>query len=457
MLTKMRGARSRQERWVLGLLGAPALLAAAFVGCSGKTEQRVGSTPDRGPTSGTSGSSGSAGTSSSSGGSNPSGASGAASDSGGAAEVEGGAPTVEAGAPASGGTGDTPPSGVGGEAGESSSLPPNQYPRPAICAEPRPTEPPLLAAPSGCAPGCREIVGFAFDTDRGCIDTANGTLVACSCGKRLYGTNDSEACLKTKDGRRWLVARGDELALEAGESAAQSPPPIDAGVWGKCVQQESEELKASPSCELVACDQRIESHCTVAGSNAGIWTMSCENEVENFPAYDAQGCLKPSCETDDSCQAEERCVRGVGWVPQCTFDSEGGCNCGSRWSAAFDPAVCVDVATAGPRGPWERYRVEDGERGTVWDLLPDGTLIITTGKLVKETKVSAIDLGYLTRELDEYEIRAGVQNGFNCPVSGGGGVPGSVTLAVAGQTYARDVSGCFYDLPLTQILRQYGQ
>jgi hypothetical protein len=323
-----------------------------------------------------------------------------------------------------------------------------------MCATPRPSEPPLLAAASACAPGCREVVGFALDTDRGCIDTANGTLVTCSCGQREYGTNNSEACLKTNDGRRWLVARGDELALEPGQSATKPPALVDAKVWGKCAEQEWDALRASPSCELAGCDQHFESHCSVSGSNAGIWTMSCENQVENFPAYDAKGCLKSRCETDDDCQPDERCVRGVGWVPQCTFDSEGGCNCGAGWSSAFDPAVCVDVATAGPRGPWERYRVEDGERGVVWELRRDGSLVIRTSDTVTITQVSNADLLYLDSELNKYWIRAGVQNGFNCPVSGG--LPGNVILTVGDRTYARDVSGCFYDLPLTQTLRQYG-
>jgi hypothetical protein len=297
-------------------------------------------------------------------------------------------------------------------------------------------------------------VAFALDTNRGCIDTTSSTLVTCSCGEQKYGTNNSEACLKTKDGRRWLVARGNELALGP-ESAAQPPATVDPAVWDQCAEQEWDNLRGSSNCDFVGCGQHIESHCSANGSNAGIWTMSCENQVQNFPAYDAKGCLKASCETDDDCATGERCVQGVGWVPQCSFDSRGGCDCGASWSAGFDPAVCVDVASAGPRGPWQRYRAEDGQRGVIWELLPDGTLFITTNGVLKQTKVDAIDLAYLNRELNSYGIRAGAQNGFICPV-GGSGIPGSVALDVAGKTYARDVSGCFQDLPLAITLSKYG-
>ncbi len=446
MLTRVRGARSRRGQWIVGFLSGPALLAAAVVACSGKTEQRPGSPPSPGPSSGTSGSEGiqnfSGATST---------AGGGPSENGGAPTIEGGS-TFEAGAPTAAGTGGTTPLGVGGEGGESSEILPNEYPFPAMCASPRPTEPPLLAIPSGCAPGCREVV--AFDASRGCIDTDNGTLVTCSCGKQRYDTNDSEACLKTSDGRRWLVVRGNELELEPGNSAARPPATFDPAVWSKCSDLEWQGIQAYSSCAFTGCEQQIASHCSVLGSRAGEWTSSCEFQLQDSPAYDARGCLKASCETDDNCKPDERCVKGVGWVPQCTFDSNGACNCGSGWSAAFDPAVCVDVASAGPRGPWQRYRAEDGQRGVIWELLPDGTLFITTNGVVKETKVDAIDLAYLDRELNNYGIRAGAQNGFICPVSGSG-VPGNITLEVAGKSYARDVSGCFQDLPLAITLRKY--
>ena len=49
---------------------------------------------------------------------------------------------------------------------------------------------------------------------------------------------------------------------------------------------------------------------------------------------------------------------------------------------------------------------------------------------------------------------SGMQSGFICPTNSG--FPGNLTLVVAGKTYARDLTGCFFDLPLTLVLRQYG-
>lgn len=388
------------------------------------------------PASGSSGASSVAGTASATGG----------SESGGSPS-DGGSPTTAAGA------GATASAGSPGEPGDGELLP-NQFPLPAFCAEPKPTAPPLLPTPSACAAGCREVVGYAFEGARGCLDTKAGQLVTCSCGTLKFGTTNSEECLKTKDGRTWLVVRGNELGMNVESSSADPPATFDAAVWSKCSAQEKEALRVAQSCDFEVCDRRSESHCSVEGTNAGLWTTSCEHKLQPPVGYDFNGCPKPSCESDQDCANSERCVSGVGLMPACNFDSEANCNCGTAQSSDSGPPVCVDVATAGPRGPWQRYRAHDLDRKVVWDLYPDGKLLITARGAVKQTQVSAEHLAYLDEQLNGYTIRAGMQNGFICPTTSG--FPGNLTLVVAGKTYARDLTGCFFDLPLTLVLRQYG-
>lgn len=434
-------ARNRQPRWPLGLLSTLAVFSGIATGCSGKTQQKSDTTPNVSVSGspGTAGAANVAGSSSAVGGSGDMpGVSGNATAAAGA----GGAPTAG-----------TAGHGAGGEPSDGELLP-NQFPLPAFCAEPRPTAPPLLDTPSGCAAGCREVVAFALEGARGCIDTNAGQLVTCSCGALKFGTNNSEACLKTKDGRRWLVVRGNELGMNVESSSADPPATFDAAVWSQCSEQDKEALRVAQSCDFEVCEYPSQSHCGLNGTNAGLWTTSCEHKVGTTPGYDYNGCLKPSCEADQDCASNERCVRGVGVMPACTFDSEANCNCGTSQSSDFDPAVCVDVDTAGPRGPWEHYRAHDLDRKVVWDLYPDGKLLITARGEVKQAQVSAEHLAYLNEELNGYTIRAGMQNGFICPTTSG--FPGNLTLVVAGKTYARDLTGCFFDLPLTFVLRQYG-
>lgn len=397
------------------------------------------------PVSGSSGNSNAAGTSSVT----------AGSESGGAPS-DGGDGTDAGGSTGTGGGGGTVSAGTAGEAGEppDGELLPNQFPMPAMCAEPRPTQPPLLDTPSGCGANCREVIGFPLEAARGCLDTSAGKLVTCSCGALKFGTNNSEACLKTKDGRTWLVVRGNELGMSVESSSADPPAEFDAALWSKCNDDETEALRRANNCEFEGCEHAAQSHCGLKGTNAGIWTTSCEHKAQTLPGYDLAGCLKPSCENDGDCKATERCVRGVGATPFCTFDSEANCSCGFNQGADFNPSVCVDVASAGPRGPWERYRAHDLDRKVVWDLYPDGTLLITARGQTKRAQVSAEDLAYLDEQLNDYTIRAGMQNGFICPTTSGS--PGNLLLVVGGKTYARDLTGCFYDLPLTMLLRQYG-
>lgn len=441
----MFGGWKRQVRGGLGLLGMAAVASGVAGGCSGKTQQSGRETPDA-PTSGKSGASNVGGTSDATAGSGGTLVAAGGEAAGGTVAVAGAGGKVTASAGTAGG-------GQGGEPGDVE-LVPNEFPRPAICDEPRPALPPLLDSPSGCAAGCREVVGYPIDPGRGCIDTSEGKLVTCSCGTLKFGTTNSEECLKTKDGRRWLVVRGTELGFSSESSSADPPATYDSAVWSKCSEQDAETLRLAHNCDFDACVHGSVSHCGVTASNAGIWTLGCEHELRTFPAYDSKGCLKPTCNADAACAPDERCVRGVGVTPSCNFDSEGDCNCGASSSIDFDPAVCVDVATAGPRGPWERYRAHDLDRKVVWDLYPDGKLLITARGETKQTQVSAEDLTYFNQELNGYTIRAGMQNGFICPTTSG--FPGNLTLVVAGITYARDLTGCFFDLPLTLALRQYG-
>lgn len=297
-------------------------------------------------------------------------------------------------------------------------------------------------------------MGFALDGARGCIDTNAGQLVSCSCGTLKFGTNNSEACLRTKDGRRWLVVRGTELGLNVESSSAEPPAKFDSAVWSPCNEQDQEALRTAQSCDFGVCDYPSQSHCGLKATNAALWSTTCSGQVQTIPGYDYQGCLKPTCDADEDCASDERCVAGLGVMPDCNFDSEAKCGCGPGQISESAPAVCVDVATAGPRGKWERYRAHDLDRKVVWELYPDGKLLITARGEVKQAQVSAEHLAYLDQELNGFTLRAGMQNGFICQTDTG--FPGNLTLVVAGKTYARDLSGCFYDLPLTLVLRQYG-
>lgn len=393
------------------------------------------------------------------------------------AEADSGAPAATSVPPAEGGAGGVPveqPEPEGGAAGApveppsaggaptepepepnpgSLLLPNTPPPNPPACLEP---EPPMPSLPDAeCAAGCRAIVAYPFDAVRGCTDTSAGERIACSCSTTNVSTNVSEVCLKSPGGQLWLAVRGQELGLYPENQQPVPPVSYDKARFGMCAEDEYyDTLQGAPSCDLVGCVGRhIDSHCGLPGTRAAVYQAECNPDLPwIFPAFDAQGCQKPECASDADCADSERCTNGVGWVPWCTYSSEGTCNCGSSWSYDYDPRVCVDTAVAGPRGAWRLFEEENLETGVFWRVTPNGNVVTNNGGVLHEAQLDPMNLQTVHTMVDSFYMRSGVATGFDCQTHSG--IGGRIRLTVGEQSFYRDVSGCFYDLPLDWILEQ---
>ncbi len=160
---------------------------------------------------------------------------------------------------------------------------------------------------------------------------------------------------------------------------------------------------------------------------------------------------------DTDCKADERCANDDWFEPECDFDSDGQCNCGGllnlNYTPEGSPSVCLNVGLAGPRGPWQSYRIDDDATGSYWLVSADGSISTNSGGHEHRAALSDKERPLVDQVVSFAWFRIGVANGFPC--QNGARAKGKRTLQVADKRYVRNVSDCLDRVPASDIIAKY--
>jgi hypothetical protein len=172
---------------------------------------------------------------------------------------------------------------------------------------------------------------------------------------------------------------------------------------------------------------------------------------------DEQACVRPSCESDDSCSSDERCTAVYLARHYDCSESAGNCNC-TAGLGLYPLRVCSPVALVGVRGIWSSLQLEQG--GIEQDIkvfYPDGHVEIThdnrfTGESSTRTaQLSAEDRDELTRVVDGPDLRLALADPAGCDsdiVDDGA----TLKLDLGNVALEKVISGCRSDPPFLALL-----
>lgn len=177
---------------------------------------------------------------------------------------------------------------------------------------------------------------------------------------------------------------------------------------------------------------------------------------------DEQACVRPSCESDDSCSSDERCTAVYLARQYDCSESAGNCNC-TAGLGLYPLRVCSPVALVGVRGSWTSLELEQGgiERD-VKAFYPDGHVEIThddrfTGESsTRSAQLSAEDRDELTRIVDGPDLRLALADPAGCEsdiVDDGA----AVKLDLGNLALEKVISGCRSDPPFLGLLELAGR
>jgi hypothetical protein len=172
---------------------------------------------------------------------------------------------------------------------------------------------------------------------------------------------------------------------------------------------------------------------------------------------DEDACVRPACESDESCPNEERCTAVyLGRHYDCS-ESNGSCSC-TAGLGLYPLRVCSPVALVGVRGGWSSLELEQG--GIEHDLkifYPDGHVEIThddrfTGETsTRSAQLSTEDRDELERIVDGPELRPALADPAGCAsdiVDDGA----SVKLNLDNLALEKVITGCRSDPPYLGLL-----
>jgi hypothetical protein len=271
-----------------------------------------------------------------------------------------------------------------------------------------------------CSAGCQKVRIYPEVPGQGCLDVYAENFEVCACGELGLGRK----CAKFEpDGALYRVPEGVEFP------GAEST---------ECSEEEAERVLHA--CELDQCAVPPPSACSVEDTCAELGCGGLE--------FDADGCRRPECTSDEECSEDERCVKTSITSSFCDYSLEGEtCNCAGP-TVDLTGSLCNPVSVVGPRGAWEKIEIvrEAGECNfdceITWVVTPDGQrqeLHSDTADVT--TQLSEADLQALNEIIDGPELRPGLRDGFSC-----GGlldVTEQVRLTLPSTTLEQEVTECF--------------
>jgi hypothetical protein len=169
--------------------------------------------------------------------------------------------------------------------------------------------------------------------------------------------------------------------------------------------------------------------------------VNCDNAV-----VDAEACIRPSCESDQDCPDDERCLSGWRSREYDCKQSGNSCEC-TAGLGLFPLHVCSPTQLAGVRGTWQKLYMKETVIGqpTEHTLLPDGSVtIVGTDAMGKPfthmQQLSAADLEELERYVNGAELRLELDKPHECELTKATDL--DIQLELDTETLQQGVAGC---------------
>jgi len=206
---------------------------------------------------------------------------------------------------------------------------------------------------------------------------------------------------------------------------------------------------ASNSSATPACDGGCgDSECGTPGSctlAAACQVVDCGSAV-----FDENACVRPSCQADRDCPADERCASiWLGRQYQCVQNGSS-CDC-TAGHGLFPLTICSPIAMAGARGQWQSLQISESVIGDTTDhsFATDGSVTVTLGPTAPGgasttmAQLSTDDLDELQRLINGTALRLDLADPADCPLTKE--YDAIVQLQLDGTLLEKNVAGCLSD------------
>lgn len=196
----------------------------------------------------------------------------------------------------------------------------------------------------------------------------------------------------------------------------------------------ADELACGSGCAASECG--IQGTCSL---RSACQLVSCDSDL-----FDANACLRPTCENDTDCPDDERCV-STWWSKHYECVQHGdSCDC-TNGLGLFPVKVCSQVSLAGARGAWQSISVNEIVIGvpTRRTFTVDGHVSIeqpNSDPADSSAELSSTDLDELTRLIDGPNLRHELADPTECAVTKSLDI--LVDLELDTTTLSKNVAGC---------------
>jgi hypothetical protein len=235
----------------------------------------------------------------------------------------------------------------------------------------------------------------------GCVGVLLALLGCGKVGERESGETHFVKCEVTSD----CAALGSNYLCQSGECRPTTSAPEPDGP-----DQVEPEFPCSSGCPGGSC--AIQGGC-------GLQT-TCSLVECGSAAVDAEGCYRPSCVSDDDCDAGSRCTATTSMTRiDCVDDGPlSTCDC-VNGKGLFDIDVCSPVELAGQRGAWSLLMIAEAQvnaKSSGYMIMENGGIrvIPKTGERY-DAVLSAEDLQTLTRLIQGPDVRRLLASDAACP------------------------------------------
>jgi hypothetical protein len=273
----------------------------------------------------------------------------------------------------------------------------------------------------------------------------------------------------------WLVAGcGKAMTTESGETHFVScDTDADcAGVSGAhtckvglCrgpANESSSSTTSTPACDGGCGD----SECGTPGSCS--LAAACKVVDCGTATFDDNACVRPSCQSDADCGADERCASiWLGRHYECK-QSGNSCDC-TAGLGLFPLNICSPVEMAGARGDWQSLLIGESVIGdtTEHTFATDGSVTVKLGEFTQggpsttQVQLSVDDLDQLQRLINGPDLRRDLADPKDCPLTKE--YDAVVQLQLDGTLLEKNVAGCLSDgadgvasfVALMDLVRRY--
>ncbi len=201
---------------------------------------------------------------------------------------------------------------------------------------------------------------------------------------------------------------------------------------------------ATPACDGGCGD----SECGTPGSCT--LAAACKVVDCGTATFDDNACVRPSCQSDDDCGADERCASI--WLSrqyQCVQNGSS-CDC-TAGKGLFPLTICSPVKMAGARGQWQGLQIGESVIGDTTDhtFAPDGSATVKRGPAAPGgasttmAALSAEDLDQLQMLINGTALRRDLADPTDCPLTKE--YDAVVQLQLDGTLLQKNVAGCLSD------------